>query len=128
MINTYLIVGTGETRGTWPEEVFEGTLKEVRAYVEMKNENARLYEYSYRTIRKVEGIPEKPMRKETPRGYCEFPGDGEHFWDEDGWKGKCEHVGISHCQLHKVEHEMDAEGWRRCCGSCETPYYEKKEN
>jgi len=55
--------------------------------------------------------------------YCEFPGDEESPWDGEK-KGKCEHVGISHCQLHKEEHKTDAEGWRLCCDACETPYYE----
>ena len=65
-----------------------------------------------------QGLGQSPSRR-----YCEFIGDDESPWDGEK-KGKCEHVGISHCQLHKEEHKTDAEGWRVCCDACETPYYE----
>ena len=55
MIKTFLIIGEefGFTRT--PRELFEGTRKEVIAYIKDKNERAKRYRYSYSTIKKVEG-------------------------------------------------------------------------
>ena len=36
----------------------------------------------------LEGYERVKMR------FCEFTGDGTYFWDEVGYKKKCEHIGI----------------------------------
>ena len=59
--------------------------------------------------------------------FCEFTGDGEHYWDEVGFKKLCEHRGFTHCQLHKEPVGESEDGWRTCCSSCTTPVQIKDE-
>ena len=53
--------------------------------------------------------------------FCEFTGDGKHYWNEVGYKNKCQYIGImDNCLLHKKP-LGEFEGWRVCCDECTTP-------
>jgi len=49
---------------------------------------------------------------------CEAP-----KWDA-GTHDACEFMGFVNCVAHKESIKENDEGWRVCCSSCITPYYE----
>lgn len=65
-----------------------------------------------------------PVGMPPPTRYCEFIGDTMVAHDEiPRTLRKCKHLGISHCQLHHVEHTYDESGWATCVAQCATPFW-----
>ena len=62
--------------------------------------------------------------------FCEFTGDGEHDFDEVGFKKKCPHIGFtprtgeSLCLRHNKPIQESAGGWLLCCDECESPIHD----
>lgn len=57
--------------------------------------------------------------------FCEFTGDKDHYFDEAGYKKKCEHISImDKCLLHNLP-LGEFEGWKVCCDACTTPVHVK---
>lgn len=54
---------------------------------------------------------------------CEFTGDENHAWNEDGYKKKCEHLGFARCNKYDAVIVETYDGWRKCCDQCEQPVY-----
>ena len=52
--------------------------------------------------------------------FCEFTGDGEHQWDEVGFKKSCGYLGFNRCTRYNVPLIM-YDGWRVCCAECNIP-------
>ena len=53
--------------------------------------------------------------------FCEFTGDGKHFWDEVGFKKKCGSISITDKCLKHHQPLGEFEGWRVCCDACVDP-------